>query len=298
MPEGHTIHRLARDLAEDLAGERVGVTSPNGRFTQASLLDGEVVTGATALGKHLLIDFGERHIHVHLGRFGKLRRTDGDSPPKPTARLRIQSPDSTWQMTGAIQCDLVEQSELDALTSRIGADPLASTPRSPLAWERFHASKRSVGAVLLDQTVLAGIGNIYRAEILFMLAIDPSTPASDIDKATFEKIWRLARKLLKQGVETNRIITVAGATERTPRRNALHVYKRKTCRVCGTAIATTTSAARTLYYCPVCQASRAPESTRSTTRARGPATAPAPRRASARRKRPSRRRTSTSAPSR
>lgn len=253
MPEGHTIHRLARDLADDLQDNAVAVTSPNGRFTQASLIDGETVTGARAIGKHLLIDFGERHIHVHLGRFGKLRRTPGAPPPKPTARLRMQSAEAVWEMTGAIQCELVEEAEVEVLRARIGADPLSDEPRPASTWARFHGTKRSVGAVLLDQSVFAGIGNIYRAEILFMLRIDPATPASEIPKPTFEKIWRLARTLLRKGVETNRIITVQGATAKTPRRKALHVYKRKTCAVCGTAIAKVTSGARTLYHCPVCQ---------------------------------------------
>ncbi|MBC7793656.1 MAG: Fpg/Nei family DNA glycosylase, partial [Clostridia bacterium] len=251
MPEGHTIHRLAHDLTKDLSGKSVQVTSPNGRFTQAPLIDGETVNTASAIGKHLLIAFDERYLHIHLGRFGKLRRTPGALPPKPTARLRLASAEAVWEMTGAIQCELIESADVDTLRGRIGADPLSDAPRPAATWERFHGTKRGVGAVLLDQSIFSGIGNVYRAEILFMLGLNPLMPAVTIDKPTFERIWRLTRTLLAKGVETNRIITVKGATAKTSRRNALHVYKRKTCRVCDSPIRTLTSGGRALYFCPV-----------------------------------------------
>ena len=72
MPEGHTLHRLAGDLQETFAGRAVRVSSPQGRFAEAAaLLDGEVLTGAEAWGKHLFVAFpSDRHVHVHLGLYG------------------------------------------------------------------------------------------------------------------------------------------------------------------------------------------------------------------------------------
>lgn len=258
MPEGHTIHRLARDLALELTGEKVAVSSPSGRFVEAGMLDGEVVRGTRAIGKHLLIDFDDdRALHIHLGRFGKLRRHDLPYvSAKENARLRMTSAKATWELVGAIQCDLYDKQQVTELRERVGGDPLAEGPRPKASWERFHASKRAVGALLLDQSIFAGIGNIYRAEILFMLGIDPMQRGCDVEKKTYDKIWALARKLLKAGVEANRIITVKGATARASRRKALHIYKKKTCGVCGTRVVRTELGSRTLYYCPTCQRPR------------------------------------------
>lgn len=255
MPEGHTIHRLARDLATELTGQRVAVSSPSGRFPESALLDGETIRATRAIGKHLLIDFDDdRSLHIHLGRFGKLRRHPlPHASPNPNARLRMTSAEATWELVGAIQCDLFDAAQVAELRTRVAGDPLAAATPPAASWKRIHATKRSIGALLLDQSIFAGIGNIYRAEILFMLGIDPLTPGSEIDKGTFTKIWKLARTLLKKGVESNRIITVEGATARSPRRKALHIYKKQRCPTCGGKVTKTTNGSRTLYYCPVCQ---------------------------------------------
>lgn len=258
MPEGHTIHRLARDLGRDLGGQRVAVSSPQGRFDAAAALDGRVLTTAHAIGKHLFLDFEGARVHVHLGLFGKFRRQPHGAPPRPSVRLRLASATRTWDLVGPTACARIDDAEYAALEARLGGDPLASGPRPAATWARVHASRRAIGALLLDQSIFAGIGNVYRAELLFLVGVHPDTPGRAIDKATFERLWRLAKELLQKGVRANRIVTVPLDERRhapRSRREQLYVYRRKLCRRCGDRIAKTTSAARTLYFCPTCQPS-------------------------------------------
>jgi endonuclease VIII len=250
VPEGHTIHRLAADLVAELGGQRVAASSPQGRF-DASSIDGAVLGGARAVGKHLFLDFGGEVVHVHLGLFGKFRRQTG--APRPTVRLRLSAGDSTWDLVGPTVCERLAPPEVEALEERLGADPLGQAARPPRAlWK----SKRPIGAVLLDQSLIAGIGNVYRAEILFLLGLHPMIPAHQLLPRERTRVWKLAQKLLAAGVKQRRIVTVAGANARTRRRDAVHVYRRETCKGCGGPVATMTLAARTLYYCPACQPER------------------------------------------
>jgi len=256
MPEGHTIHRLALDLTKDLAGERVAASSPQGRFVGLSTIAGKRFTRAHAVGKHLFLDFGARRVHVHLGLFGKFKRRRKGEPPRASVRLRLETPSATWDLTGPTKCALIDDDELASLRARLGADPLAVGARSTTAWKRISTSDRAIGALLLDQSVIAGIGNVYRAEILFLAGVNPLTSGRDLSRPQFDRLWRLSKDLLRAGVEANRIVTVAPA-ERTPgrggRREQLHVYKHATCRRCTGSIGAILVAARTLYYCPKCQ---------------------------------------------
>ncbi len=254
MPEGHTIHRLAQDLKASLEGSRLKVSSPQGRFEDAVLLDGRMLTAATAIGKHLFLFFGTLCVHIHLGLFGRFRLQRAPFlPPRGAVRLHLEGDSVCWSLSGPTVCECIDDEAFHALKARLGADPLSTGSRPKGAWFQFHRSKRGVGAALLDQRLFAGIGNVYRAELLFLTGLHPETRCCDIDKSTFEKLWRLAVKLLKQGVKYKRIVTVAGATKSAPKREAVYVYKRRLCRVCETAIAQLQSANRTLYFCPHCQ---------------------------------------------
>lgn len=255
MPEGHTIHRLARVLSETLVGP-VEVSSPQGRFTEAGQLDGLALTRAHALGKHLFLDFDDLRLHVHLGLFGRFRRRRLDERPRASARLCLQSSDVRWELTGPTACHLVDADQYRALRNRLGADPLAEGPRPLETWRRVHASRRAIGALLLDQSIFAGIGNVYRAELLFLVGLDPATPGRLVPKPTFERLWRHARTLLAAGARSGRIVTVPLYERRDAprsRREQLYVYGRARCRRCDGPIARSTMAARTLHHCPACQ---------------------------------------------
>lgn len=262
MPEGHTIHRLAIDLTKAFASATVRVSSPQGRFTSTELLDGSAFTTAHAIGKHLFLDFDRGRVHIHLGLFGKFKRqVNLTEVTRSSVRLRIETAILRWDLTGPTACELIDAEAYAALDARLGADPLSPLPRPARTWLTVKKSKRSIGALLLDQSVFAGIGNVYRAELLFLIGINPETPGTALDKATFEKLWLLSRKLLAIGVQTNRIITVQSSTVATKlkagrnvnRREALYVYKRSQCRICEGAIETSTNATRTMYHCPRCQ---------------------------------------------
>lgn len=250
MPEGHTIHRLARDLSQEFAGKIVRASSPQARFPDAKAIDKKKLVGAHAVGKHLFLDYANARVHIHLGLFGKFKRTT--KPPRDSVRLRLEAKDAIWELTGPTACHLVDEGQYDALRDRLGADPLAPGRRPTKTWERIHGSKRPIGALLLDQSILAGIGNVYRAELLFLVGVHPDTPGSAIEKATFDRLWKLARELLLRGVALNRIVTVPGGKGR----DRLFVYAQRQCRVCATPIARKTNALRTIYFCPTCQ--RAP----------------------------------------
>ena len=182
MPEGHTLHRLARDLDAAFGGRRVAVSSPQGRFADsAALVDGTVVRRAEAAGKHLFVELGgERVLHVHLGLIGSFDVHPGvaDVPlPVGQVRLRLVSrdggPASYADLRGAIVCELVTPARRDEVVGRLGPDPLRSDADPGRAWQRISRSQRPIGDLLLDQEVLAGVGNVYRAELLFR---HPCTP--------------------------------------------------------------------------------------------------------------------------
>lgn len=256
MPEGHTLHRLARDLHRDFAGRAVEVSSPQGRFTGASMLDGSLFERAFAVGKHLFVEIGGSRLHIHLGLFGKMKKQRRVEEARPSVRLRFRTDTVTWDLTGPTACELLDDEAFAAMQRRLGADPLAPGARPASTWRRVHASRRPIGALLLDQSIVAGIGNVYRAELLFLVGLDPSTPGVDVPKAKFDALWRLARELLRRGVEANRIVTVPLAERRDApraRREQLYVYGRRTCRRCGGDVVRSTLAARTMHHCPACQ---------------------------------------------
>jgi endonuclease-8 len=263
MPEGHTIHRAARDHARDLAGQRVRITSPQGRFDTEALVDVDGcahLEGVEAYGKHLFYRFeGERIVHVHLGLFGRFfrRRTPAPSPRSST-RLRLEGATMTIDLVGPTACEVLTCEEMHALTGRLGPDPL----RDDASPRRFYAyvarSRAPIGAILMDQSRICGVGNVYRAEVLHLLRLHPDTPGASIPKATVHAMWRLIVGLLRRGVEEKRIVTTRGLVlakprERVPRADSTHVYRRRWCRTCEGPVSTDTLRARVVHWCEVCQ---------------------------------------------
>lgn len=166
MPEGHTIHRLARDHSALLKGVAVGVSSPQGRFADgAGRLDGRTVTRIEPYGKHLWYSFSgtRERLHVHLGLYGKF--TQGPLPaPEPRGALRLRlTTDASWlDLRGPTACELMAPPERSAVLARLGPDPLAAKPDGAAAFARLSRSRTPLGALLMDQSVLAGVGNVYR----------------------------------------------------------------------------------------------------------------------------------------
>ena len=255
MPEGHTIHRLARDHGEAIANQGITVSSPQGRFDSA-LVAGRKIVAVEAWGKHLFYRFGgrpTRFVHVHLGLFGKFYRHVTETTPRATTRMRLRTEKTTLDLVGPTACEVLSRAQVDVLCARLGVDPLRDDADLDAAAEALHRRKTPIGALLLDQSVVSGIGNVYRAEILFLHRLHPSALGSQIPVASLRALLETTRQLLRRGVENNRIITVSGATLKTPREKMLYVYKRKACKQCGEKVVSTTSGGRALYFCPGCQ---------------------------------------------
>ena len=260
MPEGHTIHRIARDQTRLLAGERLRVTSPQGRFEAgAALLDGRRLTTIKPHGKHLWYDAEGVLLHVHLGLYGKFAVGHQPPPvPRGALRMRIET-DETWiDLRGPTACEIVTPGERDAVLARLGPDPLARRPDASAAFARIDRSRTAVGALLMDQQVLAGVGNVYRAEVLFRQGVSPFRPGRLVGEETWQLIWDDLVVLMRAGVKAGRIVTTrredrpAGAITRD---KSHYVYRRTgaPCRICGTGIRTRAMVGRNLFWCPTCQ---------------------------------------------
>lgn len=268
MPEGHTIHRLARELRRDLRGEPLHVTSPQGRFgLGAELLDGATLTRPWAYGKHLFLELAPAEappelLHVHLGLFGKFRRQV--SPPLDPVgeiRLRFEGSRWTWDLSGPTACELIDRDGRDRILKRLGPDPLRPTADPEPFIAKVTRSERSVGVLLMDQSVIAGVGNVYRSELCFRHGIDPRRPGRSLDPSEVRAIWDDAVALLTVGVRLGRIVTVDPAdpclaTPRStmaqlPRADRLYVYRREHCRRCDAPVEWFELANRRVYACPV-----------------------------------------------
>jgi endonuclease-8 len=267
LPEGHTLHRLAADLTEAFAGRRVRSASPQGRFAvEAARLDGQVLESAEAFGKHLFVVFADESamVHVHLGLYGSLVISPGAGHPVVgQVRWRLEA-GATADLRGPNTCELLSPPEADAVLARLGPDPLRADADPELAWQRIHRSDVSIAALLMDQKVLAGVGNVYRAEILFRHRIAPMTAGRRIPRVRWDAMWADLCTLMRIGVERGRIDTVRPEHEpeamgRAPRADdhggEVYVYRRdgQGCLVCGTPIRRRDVAGRNLFWCPSCQ---------------------------------------------
>ncbi|MFF0746514.1 Fpg/Nei family DNA glycosylase [Streptomyces sp. NPDC004111] len=267
MPEGHTIHRLAEDHLARFAGTNPHPTSPQGRFADsAALLTGRLMETAEAHGKHLFLGFeGNTWIHIHLGLFGKYALGDAPAPPATdTVRLRLRNSTSYADLRGPTTCALVTDAEKRAIHDRLGPDPLRADADPDRAGRRIRASRTTIAALLMDQKVVAGVGNVYRAEVLFRHGIDPYTPGKSLTAAQWQALWDDLAVLMREGVRNNRIDTVRPehtpeAMGRPPRVDdhggEVYVYRRAgmPCHLCGSEIRTADLAARNLFWCPACQ---------------------------------------------
>lgn len=266
MPEGHVIHRLARELVETFGEGTLRVLSPQGRFADAAAqLDGGALTGADAVGKHLLIDFDPGTVWVHLGLIGKFQFNQAFPPPSPaTLRLRLTDEVVAADLRGPQWCRLISPQERDGVVAASGPDPIRLDADPERAWVKVSRSRKPFAALLMDQAAFAGVGNIFRAEVLFRLGIDPLLPAQQVPRPVFDAAWADLVALMRAAVEVGRIDTVAenhmpeamGRDPRVDRHGGeVYVYRRAglPCYVCGAPVLTAPLAGRHLYWCASCQ---------------------------------------------
>lgn len=261
MPEGPTCHRAARDLTQWLGGQKIRVSSPQGRFEyEAKQLDGKTLQRVTAWGKHIFYEFaGDRIVHVHLGLYGKYRKHDNPPPePRGAVRVRMTGREATVDLNGPNQCELIDSEGVSEIIARLGPDPLRPDSDAKKAIDRIRRSRTPIGVLLMDQSVIAGLGNIYRAELLWLHRVHPKTPGTAVTPAVLRKIWRDAQRLMELAVETGRIITKLDyPADRPPakltKRQRFNIYKIEKCPRCRSPIARFTQAGRNVYACETCQ---------------------------------------------
>lgn len=323
MPEGHSVHRIARQFRLHFVGNRVAVSSPQGRFVAgATQLDGHTIVGATAVGKQMFLEFEHGlWLRVHLGMYGawdfageitadatiasangrigqtnqrgtvvsddaeasnasigaprktRLRIAEGESlgaaldsfPPEPIGQVRVRLLTDTTvaDLRGPTACEVLTTDEVAAVLAKLGPDPLVADAQ--LGEQRFVDAVRSkqtpIGLLLMDQSVVAGIGNVYRAELLFRARLDPHTPGKSVSIETLHELWRDWSMLLARGVELGQMMTMDDlqpddySRALASRADRHWVYHRagEPCRVCGTPIVMELAAGRKLYYCPIDQ---------------------------------------------
>lgn len=268
MPEGHVIHRLSNEFNASFRGQALGVTSPQGRFAaEAATLDGSRLNRADTYGKHLFLDFDTDHpehvVYIHLGLIGHLRFEPLESR-WGQMRLRIENDEVAANLRGPQFCRLITDAEVEEILARVGEDPIREDANPARIKERVLKSRRSIGAMLMDQGLFAGVGNIYRAETLFRLNISPFTPGTKLGGERFDEIWADLVDIMRLGVKQGEINTVRdehmpesmGREARDDEHGGeVYVYRRLglPCYVCGTPVQQQVMQGRNLYWCPSCQ---------------------------------------------
>ncbi len=330
MPEGHSVHRIARQFRLHFVGKRVAASSPQGRFAAgAGRINGRVMIDSKAVGKQLFLEFDNGlWLRVHLGIYGawdfsgditadatiassngrmgqtgqrgtapaaasrssahdhedslasigaprrsRLRMAEQERageidtfPPEPVGavRVRLLTKGTCADLRGPTACDVLTPDEVQAVLDRLGPDPLVDT--GPEAEERFVATiakkPTPIALLLMDQSVVSGIGNVYRAELLYRARLNPHIPGRDVTEETVRGLWRDWSELLTIGVQTGQMMTMDGLSPEeydgamASRSDRHWVYHRtgEPCRVCATPIVMEELGARKLYWCPSCQA--------------------------------------------
>nr|WP_239537113.1 DNA-formamidopyrimidine glycosylase family protein [Arthrobacter roseus] len=282
---------MARQFGSVFVGERLSISSPQGRFAAgARRIDGQTLVGSRAHGKQLFLTFdNDLELRVHLGLYGAWsfggddtfrgassigapRRVgeqetsdDGEEltyagPPTPVGAVRVRLVASHgWaDLRGPTACEVLTSGESAMIESKLGPDPLDPHADPEAFTARVRRSRTPIAALLMNQSVIAGVGNVYRAEVLFRRRLNPQTPGRELSTTDVQALWSEAVAAMLNGVRNGRIVTtdplIWGGGVATPE-EAHYVYRRagKQCRVCNAKVLVSELAARKLYWCPDCQ---------------------------------------------
>jgi endonuclease-8 len=250
MAEGDTILRAARRLDAALTGETVLASAPNPRGRAAGIerLDGRRLDSVEARGKNLLLRFGDLVLHSHMGMSGSWHVYPRGGPwrkPRGAAWAVLAGEGQEAVQFGGPTLRLISAARLarDPQLARLGPDVLADEPDLDEILRGLRADPgRSLGDALLDQSVVAGIGNIFKSEACFAARIDPWRPIADLDDEELRTVLTAARTQMQQAVASGR--------------HGYAVYRaRRPCPSCGGRVASRGQgdANRTTYWCPSCQ---------------------------------------------
>jgi len=247
---------ITADATTASAGGRMGQTNQRGTVVPGTVLADDGEPSLSSIGAPRRLRMAEQE------RLGEALDT---FPPEPVGavRVRLLANDTVADLRGPTACEVLQPEEVQAVIAKLGPDPLVDSPDEGRARFVDAAIKKAtpIGLVLMDQNVVSGIGNVYRAELLFRARLDPHKPAKLVPRETLVELWDDWTYLLGVGVATGQMLTMDGLTDEQyvnalARRDDRHwVYHRtgKPCRVCGTPIVMEMAAGRKLYFCPVDQ---------------------------------------------
>lgn len=269
MVEGHGCHRVVAQHRRRLLHKVFQCSSPNGRFSaDASVISGKKLTRIEAVGKNLFYFFNVgpndalKIVHIHFGMSGRFSvHAQSKAPtPTPTTRLLMVSAehDLAAQLS-AMTCRLEDESYFEQKVSDLGPDPLREDADVERLWASMQRTKKSVGQVLMDQSLVAGVGNIFRAEILYKARLHPEIPARSLPRAEFDTLWRHTVECLQRGFQTGSIITVdkEDAVRLGEPWTRRYVYNQTLCGECKSRIQSWQDPnKRTIYACTTCQVLR------------------------------------------
>ena len=259
------MHRVAASHAKKLVGRIFRASSPNGRFTVgAKAIDGRRFERIEAVGKNLFAWFGGRKadgrdavvVHVHFGMSGRWGVFDRKGAPEPTPTTRLRLEDDG--LVSHVSAMTVQHGGHDLYTSKrskLGHDGLRTDADPDELWAKVAASRKCVGKLLMDQSFFAGVGNIYRAEILFKAGVHPNILGTALSRAEFDRIWTHTVKLLQRGFMCGSILTVDPdeAIRLGRPRMRRYIYNQSKCGRCSGPVRSWSMASRTCYACPSCQ---------------------------------------------
>jgi endonuclease-8 len=222
------------------------------------------LTKIHANGKHLFYDFDSGDVvHVHLGLFGKfrVRSLPTDDPVSDNCRWLLTTDFDRLHLAGPTVCEVISPERVQAIRDRLGPDPLVKRHRTDPVENiarRLKTRRIPIGAAILDQKVIAGLGNVYRSEILYLIGLDPFTPANEVEEDSLASLWSESVRLLTLGEKAGRIVTTepadVGRTRRSDigGRDRLYCYKRQgePCRRCGSPIRSANIDGRNIWWCP------------------------------------------------
>ena len=267
MPEGDTIHRAARTLHAALAGcvitRFTTVLAQLARVDDQSPVAGRTVERVHAAGKNLIMELsGDLHLHTHMRMHGTWHvYRPGERWRKPHRDMRIVLETDAW-VAVAFTVPVAEFHDAHSLARdedlrRIGPDLLGETFDADEALRRMRArGATEIADVILNQRVVAGIGNEYKSELLFLTGIDPFTHVDALSDEQLAELLRVSRKVMQANVQKRAI--GRNTTFSLDPREKLYVFGRsgQPCRRCGTPIryAKQGRDVRGTYWCPKCQA--------------------------------------------
>ncbi|MER3388975.1 MAG: DNA-formamidopyrimidine glycosylase family protein [Microcella sp.] len=254
---------VGHDPVTRSSGGRMGQTGQHGVES-----DDDADAPGTVVDEHenSLASIGApRRARLRMGEQSSTTEVLESFPAEPVGqvRARLLTTTAVADLRGPTACEVLDAAAVQEVVDRLGPDPLVDDAEvgEERMLERVRRRRVPIGLLLMDQSVVSGIGNVYRAELLFRARLDPHTPGASLPEEVVRELWRDWRYLLGVGVETGQMLTMDGLDEEAQRRarrsraDRHWVYKREglPCRICGTHIVLELAAARKLYYCPSCQ---------------------------------------------